>query len=161
MMKISTQNPCASSMGKVILNALGDRKVRFVFPTQTSADSWAEALLRYGAVDAIEADRFLSLDMLIAAARERALPLDKTPADQALRLLWATGVLSGIAKSKCRQPSTGRRLSFLAGTHGTRQTRLSRYKIADQFFGACRPLFKGICTQSPLSARARSYRSNF
>lgn len=86
-------------MGKVILNALGDRKVRFVFPTQTSADSWAEALLRYGAVDAIEADRFLSLDMLIAAARERALPLDKTPADQALRLLWATGVLSGITKS--------------------------------------------------------------
>lgn len=106
-MRISTQNPCASSLGKVILDALDDRKVRFVFPTQTSADTWAEALLRYGAVDAIEADRFLSLDVLIAKARERALPLGKTPADQALRLLWATGVLSGITKSNADSRVSG------------------------------------------------------
>jgi hypothetical protein len=39
--------------------------------------------LRYGNAGAVETDRFLSLDALVAVARGPIVPQDKKPADQA------------------------------------------------------------------------------
>lgn len=118
---VQPQNPCETPVGRRILLALPDRDTRFVFPTQTSADSWAEAVLRFGPSQALESDRFLSLDAFVQQACQAELPPDKKPADFAVRFLWADSVLAAQTETAFLEilakpgfPATKSQLSFLA-----------------------------------------------
>jgi len=83
----------SSPIGLDVARCAGDTSTVFVFPSQDSADSWADALLRSGRLDAVALDRFFGFEHFIrfcalsapqGEARE-ARPLD--------RWIWALGAL--------------------------------------------------------------------
>jgi len=90
---ISPANPCASAIAAKIADSSSDRSTFFVFPTQVSADSWAEVSLRTQEKAAVEMDRFIGWDDFLARIREPNIPASKKAADQKSRLLWALLIL--------------------------------------------------------------------
>ncbi|MCE5256044.1 MAG: hypothetical protein LLF89_04275, partial [Spirochaetaceae bacterium] len=96
---VLTRNPSDAAVARRILSAIRDRNTVFVFPTQTAADSWAEAILRFSPVEAIESDRFLSWDFFMRQACQAGLPAGRKPADAALRFLWASQIMAEQANT--------------------------------------------------------------
>jgi len=90
---ISPENPCASSIAMKIANNASDRSTFFVFPTQVSADSWAEVSLRMAETAAVEMDRFIGWDDFLALITAPNIPGEKRASDQKSRLLWALMIL--------------------------------------------------------------------
>jgi RecB family exonuclease len=89
--------PSAPSLGieELLFPALGDRSVRFVFPSEICAESWLERALRLGGRGSLEADRFLGWDRL----KEEAARIDgRPPVDDPLRRIFAAGVLAENAR---------------------------------------------------------------
>jgi len=80
---------------EILEGALGDRSVRFVFPSEICAEAWlARSLRRPGGPRALEADRFLGWDRL----KEEAVLRDgKTPVDDCLRRIFAVRLLADNA----------------------------------------------------------------
>ena len=90
---IAPANPRASAIAAKIEESSGDRSAFFVFPTQVSADSWAEVSLRTRGKSAVEADRFIGWDDFLIQIRSPNIPANRKAADQKSRLLWAFMIL--------------------------------------------------------------------
>jgi len=86
---ISPANPCASAIAMKIADNASDRSTFFVFPTQVSADSWAEVSLRMTETTSVEMDRFIGWDDFLARITAPNIPVNGRAADQKSRLLWA------------------------------------------------------------------------
>lgn len=82
-------DPFDSPSGRTILEHLSDPCVRFVFPTQRSADSWAFAIVQSGKAKAIETDRFISMDRYRGIETEAG----REEATQVSRFFWALGIV--------------------------------------------------------------------
>ena len=85
--------PTQSPVGKAILDHLDDRKWGFIFPSQTSANSWASAILKFAKIEALESGRFMSWDSFLEEGRRSSVPRGKIQADPSYRLLWASAFL--------------------------------------------------------------------
>lgn len=74
----------------VVFPLLGDRKSRFVFPSEMCAESWIERSLCEGGVAAVETGRFMGWDRFkeIAAYKDTRVPVDS-----AIRRIFAARVL--------------------------------------------------------------------
>ena len=77
--------------------------------------------MRFGPAQALESDRFLSLDAFVRQACQPGLPKGKKPADAAFRFLWANSVLAAQTETafletlaKPGLPATKSQLAFLA-----------------------------------------------
>ncbi len=97
--KVSPGTVRESAIAKKISDHVKDRNTYFVFPTQVSADSWAEASLRQPGIDAIEKDRYLGWDTFIDRITQKNIPLAKKKADSRLRLLWGLLILEEQSKT--------------------------------------------------------------
>ncbi len=86
-------DPCASPIGRVIAERIRDRRCRFVFPTQVSADSWAEAALGFPGISCIEKSRFLGWDAFLEERKAASIPEGHLRADARARLLWSLSLL--------------------------------------------------------------------
>ncbi len=86
-------NPGGSDIAKKISSCLAERKICFVFPTQVSADSWAEAALSLPGLEALETDRFLGWDGFLDRITSANIPKGRKKADARSRLLWAMSLL--------------------------------------------------------------------
>lgn len=87
-------DPGASPIGRLVAAKLHDRRCRFVFPTQVSADSWAEAALDFPGIACIEKSRFLGWDAFLEDRRSASAPKGGVRADARLRLLWSLAFLA-------------------------------------------------------------------
>lgn len=81
-------------IAKTVATHAAERETRFVFPTQVSADSWAEAALHVPGTMAIEMDRFLGWDTFLDRITSESIPEGKKKSDARSRLLWALATLS-------------------------------------------------------------------
>ncbi|HWR10211.1 MAG TPA: PD-(D/E)XK nuclease family protein [Rectinemataceae bacterium] len=95
---VSPKSPLESAIAKKIFDHATDRKTCFVFPTQVSADSWAEASLGRPDTVAIEMERFLGWDMFLDRITRKNIPQGKKKADSRSRLLWALLTLDEQSK---------------------------------------------------------------
>ncbi|MDP2791144.1 MAG: hypothetical protein Q8O15_05235, partial [Rectinemataceae bacterium] len=82
-----------SAIAEKILDHWGQRDTIFVFPSQVSADSWAEASLKFPGIEAIEADRFIGWDSFLDRITRKNIPHDRKKADSRSRLIWALAAL--------------------------------------------------------------------
>lgn len=89
---VSPGNPAESAIAKKIASRAAERGTVFVFPTQASADSWAEAALKTRS-GALETDRFLGWDSFIDRITQKNIPADKRKSDARSRLIWALRAL--------------------------------------------------------------------
>lgn len=97
--KVSPGTALGSAIAKKISGHVKDRNTFFVFPTQVSADSWAEASLGLPGIGAIETDRFLGWDTFIDRITQKNIPQAKKKADSRSRLLWALLILEEQSKA--------------------------------------------------------------
>lgn len=74
----------------ILEDALGDRNISFVFPSEVAADSWARAAPSRLGAKAVESDRFLGWDSFKALLFSRRG--SGRPADGVARIIWAAGV---------------------------------------------------------------------
>lgn len=86
-------DPGASPIGRVIAERIRDRRCRFVFPTQVSADSWAEAALDFPGISCVEKSRFLGWDAFLEERKAASIPQGYLRADARSRLLWSLSLL--------------------------------------------------------------------
>jgi RecB family exonuclease len=87
-------DPDASPIGRLIAAKIQDRRCRFVFPTQVSADSWAEAALDFPGIASLEKSRFLGWDAFLEERRSASAPKNALRADARVRLLWSLAFLA-------------------------------------------------------------------
>src|SRR5512142_2095650 len=82
---------------ELLREAVGDRSVRFVFPSEICAEAWLSRVLRspWGP-KAVETDRFIGWDRFKEAA---AIRREQPPVDDGLRRIFAARLLVDNAKS--------------------------------------------------------------
>jgi hypothetical protein len=96
---IQPGEPLESAMAGKIRDLAAMRNAIFVFPSQVSADSWAEATLRLPGIGAIETDRFIGWDAFLDRITRRNVPEGRRKADPHSRLIWALATLE--ENSRC------------------------------------------------------------
>jgi hypothetical protein len=84
-------------VGADIRRHLDDADAIFVFPSQDSADSWAQALVKSGACRAVALDRFLGFENLLRHCTALREDGDFRTAQQVDRWAWALEVLNARA----------------------------------------------------------------
>ncbi len=87
----------SSPIGLDIARFAGDTATVFVFPSQDSADSWADALVRSGRLEAVALDRFFGFEHFLrfcALNAERREGRDAREAQPLDRWLWALEALA-------------------------------------------------------------------
>ncbi len=94
----------SSPIGLDIARFAGDTATVFVFPSQDSADSWADVLLRSGRLEAVALDRFFGFEHFIrfcalnALRREAREKREVRPLDRWIWALEALPVFSGARR---------------------------------------------------------------
>lgn len=91
--QVEPGNPQESAIAGEIIKAWARRDTIFVFPSQVSADSWAEASLKFPGIKAAEADRFIGWDSFFDRITRKNIPPDRKKSDQRTRLVWALAAL--------------------------------------------------------------------
>jgi hypothetical protein len=79
---------------EVLFPGLGDRSIRFVFPSEICAEDWLARSLAQGGAGALEIDRFLGWDRLKEKAAQKE---GRLPVDDYLRRIFAANCLAGNA----------------------------------------------------------------
>lgn len=105
-------------MKQLILKRIGEhlnnRRLRFVFPTEVAAESWARAAVRSGAVKAVRLDQFISWDI----CRRELLPPEKglTAVTSAARHLFTVDFL----RKNSKEPQLTRIIRQDSAAHSSR-----------------------------------------
>ena len=90
---ISPGEPQASAIAGKIKDHESQRSTIFVFPSQVSADSWAEAALGLQGIKAVESERFIGWDSFLDRITRNNVPEDRKKVDSRCRLIWALAAL--------------------------------------------------------------------
>ena len=141
---LSPGKPQDSAIAGKIRDHGARRNTIFVFPSQVSADSWAEAALRLPDTKAIESERFIGWDSFLDRITRNNAPAGRKKADPRYRLIWALAALEDnsrraflhclIKPGSTAPKSLAANLSRLAPTlsdiiHELKELRNERYAI--------------------------------